>query len=34
MGESIAELKRDMDHYLLALSKPVLVYDSLEEAEK
>ena len=33
MGESLAELKRDMEYYLLALSKPVLEYDSLEEAE-
>jgi hypothetical protein len=34
MGESLAELKRDMDHYLLALSKPVLMYDSLKESEE
>jgi hypothetical protein len=33
MGESLAELKRDMELYLLALSKPILEYDSLEEAE-
>ena len=33
MGETLAELKRDMDHYLLALSKPVLAYEGLEDAE-
>lgn len=34
MGESLAELKADMDHYRQALEKPTLVYDSLEEADK
>jgi hypothetical protein len=34
MGETLAELKRDMDHYRLALSKPVLEYESLEEVSE
>ena len=33
MGESLEELNNDIVHYLRALKKPVLVYDSLEEAE-
>lgn len=32
-GESLAELKRDMDHYLLALHKTVLEYSKLKETE-
>jgi hypothetical protein len=34
LGESLVELKDDLDHYQQALKKPVLVYDSLEEAEE
>ena len=34
MGESLAELKSDMNHYLQALKETVLVYDGLEEAEE
>ena len=34
MGESLEELKGDIEYYLRALKKPVLVYDSLEEAEE
>ncbi len=33
MGESLEELKGDIEYYLRALKIPVLVYDSLEEAE-
>jgi hypothetical protein len=33
MGETLEELKRDMEHYRLALGKPVLAYDGLEETE-
>ncbi len=33
MGESLEELKDDIEYYLRALKMPVLVYDSLEEAE-
>jgi hypothetical protein len=34
MGESLAELQDDLDHYQQALKKPVLGYDSLEEVEE
>jgi hypothetical protein len=34
MGESLEELKDDMDHYRQALEKPILMYDSLEEVER